>query len=587
LKAAILSLVIALGGWYATSDGYRLAYANAPAVPLDWPSPDPRAPEGPPFVGFDSRALRARCAARALHWFTIARFKDLGILRRPAQAAVRWVCNALAALETDEEVIRLIKLVPVHYAAMPTLVQANCSALNQTSFSDWIGEFCHPCQAGNFLVFYVQVEGVPTFTITTMDSGGATTTNNWTAGPSITSGNNLYTYYCPGVSAKTQIVKIAFGSAFANYSATVLEYCNVFTSSPLDGSNAVALSATTAVGLSVTTATDGNLVVQFACQDSLAAGTWQGASFTANANFELVQAELFSGLATQHAIQTTHGTNTYTITASTSADWVTAILSFKTIAAGSPIPGGVVRVKKRQVTSCNLATGVLTHVVQFPITTGNLVVMVINSSDTNASDHKVTSVVDNGNNNFFTAATANRFTASSSTANQSIWYSPLASAVTPLATITFVNTVTECICYNYEVLGTSAVKVLGATYTVTGNQASAGTLTGGSIVPTKAGSFVVGYMSVDFGTVHQVTAPPAAIMANWYSTGMNAGEAGGGSFNQGEEDNGSAVCISPDLSTQLYSWGNPDPINGVSTWAVLLAEFVPAAVNSPAIFGAA
>jgi hypothetical protein len=453
---------------------------------------------------------------------------------------------------------------------LPTLIQATNSAMEQNAFPDLIYNLPHPTLAGNCLILYVQTGAATTFTITDDGSG-----NVWTqADSSVTGGQFLYAFTCPNVAAGTQKITVTFGAAQATYQGGVAEFNNVATSAPVDVHGSANGSSTTAsVGL--TTGTAGDLIWMVAVQDTFSANVYFGTSFAADANGELIHAELWHGTASYWAVQPSAGAVTPTITLNPTAGWQAVAVALKSAAAGTPLPA-TPRVRRRQFSSSQATKTSAT--LQLPCSSGSLVVYSIHASVGTGSDPSVASITDLGNNNFFAAAAESHFTSGSLPVSESIWYSPLASSVTPIATVTWNSAVTEETAALYELTGCDPAAPLGRTATATGNQSVAGNLTAGAITPNRAGSIVVANLPIEIGTIFGTTSPSAHAFDGFVSTGMNGG------FNWLEEDNGHGVYAGPDTSAQTWTWTNSNPVGGVSGWGVVLAEFMPPA-TPPVVYG--
>lgn len=569
IRAALLSLAVACGGWYATSDGYRLCYAQGPAhVPLTWPSPDPCCPEGPPLTALNWRSLKYRAALRALNFFTRARFVDLGLLRHPARLVVRWASAAVAAV-SDDEVARLIRLIPIHYANIPTLVQCTNSAsegAGTTSERNLFVNLPHDTQAGNCLVLYVQSGETHAWTVTDDKSNAG-----WTQVTTTTHSQVLYVFVCPNVAAATRKVTLTAAADISFNQAGLFEYCNIATSLPVDTSAAGAGGAGTAVAVTLTTGTAGDLVWQVACQTS--SNGWQGASITGDASSELEHADTGDGSASQAVVQAASGSITSTLTFSPSlGDNVSIAVALKSAAAGSPTPQGVVRTRRRQFYSILHGSADITSiVVQMPTANGSVVVYGTHSYAANTSDHSVVSISDQGSNNFFVAAAATHTTGAANRVDSSIWYSPNASATTPIATVAMANGVEEFTSSLYEILGLDPQSPLGATYTNTGSESTIdGTsFTAGTITPRRTGSIVIAVLPIDTGTVQSTSSPSTGAFDGWCSTIFTGG------FNRLEEDNGHGAQIS-DGTTQTWTWGYKVPAGqNLGPWSVVLVELTP------------
>lgn len=569
--ACVLALLAFMGGWWLC--GALPGAALRPPPPPDLPGPDPRAPEGPGFYCLHAARhllfLSGRAATRGL--FLACHHGRRAVprpLRAPAGRALARVATLLAPVR-DYEVEAMIRLMPGHFANVPTLIQASNSAQQQNSFSTLICNLPHATLSGNCLVLYVQTGAATTFTIT--DDGG----NTWNNTPvdSSTTGQNLYIFVLPNAAAGTKKVTVTFAAAQVHYQGGLSEWNNVATTSPVDthanGTGSVATPGTGNISLSMTTGTAGDLIFVAAVQNTMGDDLFLGNSFAADANGTLAHGELWNGTASYWAVQSSSGAFTATITVNQAAasanspiGWQLVGVALKSAAAGTPLPN-TPRVRRRQFQSGTTAGTVRT--VQQPCATGSLVVYSTHASANAGQDARVLSVADQGNNNFFVAANANHFTSGGLPVAEAIWYSYPASAVTPVATVTW-NAAQEQTVATYEIVG--PCDTLGATVTATGNQLVAGGFTSGSITPTQKGGVVITVLPIEVGTINATTAPSATAFDGWSSSGMQGG------FNFLEEDNGHSTYVSPSTAAQTYSWTIWDATQIVGSWGWVAAEFV-------------
>lgn len=456
--------------------------------------------------------------------------------------------------------------------AVPTLIQATNSAMQQNAFSTLIYNLPHPALAGNCLLLYIQAGGATTFTIADDGSG-----NVWTqADASVTGGQFLYAYTCPNVSAGTQKITVTFGAAQTSYQGGIAEFNNVATSSPVDV-HSVNNGAASPASVALTTAVAGDLIWMVAVQNTIAANVWFGSSLAADANGELIHADLWHGTASYWAVKATSGAVTPTITISPSVGWQAIAIALKSAAAGTPLPA-TPRVRRRQFSSSQSTQ--TSAILQLPCSSGSLVVYSMHASSPISTDPSVASIVDQGNNNFFAAAVESHFLSGSLPCSESIWYSPLASSVTPIATVTWNTAATEETAALYELTGCDPGAPLGMTATAAGNQLAPGDLTAGAITPNRAGSIIIANLPIEEGTIFGTTAPSAHAFDGFVSTGMNGG------FNWLEEDNGHGTYVSPSTAAQTWTWTNSNPAGGIGTWGIALAEFMPPA-TPPVVYGTA
>lgn len=501
----------------------------------------------------------------------ILRLSILMIMAAPMAAHPGYASWASRNLPTDAEVVAIIRSVPVHHANVPTLIQATNSALEPSSWPNLIYRLPHPTLSGNCLILYVQTGATSTFTITDDGSGNA-----WTQQQHIDSSQFLYVYTCPNVSASTQKITVTFGASQAAINGGVAEFNNVATSSPLDtsGTNSGTGDAAT---VAMTTGTAGDLLFMVAIQQSFTAlTTLSSPGMSADASSTLLHTDLIGGTASAIQVQAASGAVTMTINgfiAGTS--WCSVGIAVKSASAGSPIPA-TIRIRRRQFSSYNSTSKVL-FVVQLPITSGNLAVYSLHSWNADTADHSVASLIDQGSNNFFFGAGANHFNSGGTNrTDESIWYSPNASSVTPIATVTTANVCQEFTAALYEIVGQNQNAPLGATSATTGS-AAVSPFNAGSITPNQANSMVIVNLPIETSSVSGSTAPTSLMFDGFFCTGMDGG------FNILEEDNGHGHYLTPNTSAITFTWTST---TAAGNWAAVIAEFLPPA-PPPVAYGSA
>lgn len=241
----------------------------------------------------------------------------------------------------------------------PTLVQHVGSTLDDNN-----GEannnykFCLPnvTLTNNFLLLEICYPYSASRTVSITDSTGDT----WAqAGSTTTDSVNQAQriYYIPAATAALHTLTITFDASIKAFSYEISEFYNVATSSPLDGTKGAANSAAPNVAVGSYTPTTnndangGHLVVTYArSNDRVGTLTANMASaIVPTASASLLSADNTCSIpgAASYVVQATNGAINpgFTITQSSSTNFVTTSVALKAAAAGTA-PGAGIRIKR-------------------------------------------------------------------------------------------------------------------------------------------------------------------------------------------------------------------------------------------------
>lgn len=455
----------------------------------------------------------------------------------------------------------------------PHIIQCTGSARHPVILPNVKFNLLHDTLTGNSGLILVEYSGSHTFTITDNKS------NTWTevAGAAASGAQNQKVYYSQTMTAGTRSITVTPDSDANFMRIQFVEITDVSTVNTSGASTGTGTAAST----NITTGASGCIIFHFTTQGT-SDGYFSSSQITSGSSgFELMLTSTWDGNASQFGVQSGSGSITPSITFPSSVDWSSSVVALNATSAGTALPSGpgIIRVRRRMFYSMlsytgagvatNLGADATSLTIQFPRGDGSLVVHSLHAWNADANAHNVTGVSDLDNNNFYQAAVFGSVV-SGTTATCSIWYSPNAKAASPFDTVTFSDPVGEVTSASYEVLGCNTSAPVGATSSSSGNDLS-GPFSAGSITPTQTGSLIVVNMPVESSTVNASTSPSSTAFDGFWSTSMDGG------FNRLEEDNGHAVYISPDTSTQNWAW----TITGaaVNNWGIVLAEFLPAGSN--------
>lgn len=457
----------------------------------------------------------------------------------------------------------------------PNWLQATGSAIDGSPWPNIKGKFLHDSLTGNGGIVLIEYSGTHTFTV------ADNKTNTWTevSGAAETTGAQcLRVFYCQTMTAGTRSITVTPNSDATYMRAIFIEVCGVSTVNTSNSSDGTSASAST----NITTTVTGCMIFHFVTQGT-SDGYFSSTQIVSASGGEVVLSSTWDGNLCQQLIQAGSGSITPAVTYPSSIAWTSSVIALTPSAgAGTALPT-TPRFRRRMFYSGlasqsilpNMAADVTTVKLDFPRSDGSCIVYSAHAWNLNNSDHSVTSIVDQGNNNFFQAVVTSQFV-SGQRADLSIWYAPNASSTTPFDTITYANLVTEITFACYELVNLpNATK--GATYTGTGTDSGADPFTAGVITPTQVNSLIVVNMPIELSTVISSTGPTADAFDGFWATGMSGG------FNRMEEDNGHGHHVSPDLTQQTWTWSSTS--GNVNNWGIVMAEFIQGTAvtrNSPA-----
>jgi hypothetical protein len=384
---------------------------------------------------------------------------------------------------------------PTQTNGVPTFAENHVSGSSTqgNEVSSYILRLPNPSLAGNCIVVGFQYSDTSGVIPSVKDDQG----NTYSTPVQSSDGNQVVNLsYALNVAPGAQKITITFsGTSPAYVSAVASEFYNVAPSSALDGQTGGSGSGSTVSAGSFTPATSGDLIYQYAIQDSTSASPM--GSWTQGPNpWLLLSADLLDGSAAQYQVQASAAAITPTLTMAPSQGFTSVAIALRPASAGTPPPPGirVIRVQHNSIQPYASSPVRL----QFP-STGNLLVL----SWIGVPGHTLSGVTD-GNNNAY-VSTGPSFGYGLSGENQ-IYYA--ASALTS-TTLTGPNLSTA----GTDISGSTAVlfDVRGAATapydktagraTASGTISTTGSVTAANLSPSTANGLVITSIGIDSNTI--------------------------------------------------------------------------------------
>jgi len=456
-------------------------------------------------------------------------------------------------------------------AAVPKLIQHVATGMDRFPVRTLAMSLPNPAGAGNALILGLQFRSAGSVASISDNEG-----NNWVAGPSAVNTANsqkMILYYCLNVASGTQNIVVTFNglsNTVACPQAVLSEFRNIATAAALDASveNPNSLEPGT-----IDTKQSGDLIYQWGVDFSdtnVNGGAFNGARITAGQNFTLLSADLQVGSADQYYVQPNAGTISPSFTASGSSTWGSVALALKSALAGTPPRRGIhiVRVQHTLLAAA-LAQGRTTPtVMQFP-SSGNLLVGMFNSGDVTA-----TSISDNANNNWVSAALTLGLP-SKPTVSQ-ILYAANASTSPTLGDINVTlsnKTGSDIMFILYDVAGADE-SPLEKAKTANGDQISGGNLRTVSLTPTNAESLIFNQTAILFHTINGVVGTDFVLDTVVNAFDNNAAPPGTPTSTL-DEDNGYAHIYTTTRTPALFVYTYTQLGAGVQLWGSASVAFRP------------
>jgi hypothetical protein len=384
---------------------------------------------------------------------------------------------------------------PTQTNGVPTFAENHVSGSNTqgNEVSSYILRLPNPSLAGNCIIVGFQYADTSGVTPSVKDDQG----NTYSTPVQSSDGRQVVNLsYALNVAPGAQKITITFsGTSPAYVSAVASEFYNVAPSSALDGQTGGSGSGSTVSAGSFTPATSGDLIYQYAIQDSTSAtpmGSWtQGPN-----PWLLLSADLLDGSAAQYQVQASAASITPTLTMAPAQGFTSVAIALRPASAGTPPPPGirVIRVQHNSIQPYASSPVRL----QFP-STGNLLVV----SWIGVPGHTLSGVTD-GNNNAY-VSTGPAFGYGLSGENQ-IYYAAGALTRTTLTgpnLSTAGTDISGSTAELFDVRGAASApydKTAGRA-TASGSISTTGSVTAASLSPSTANGLVITSIGIDSNTI--------------------------------------------------------------------------------------
>jgi hypothetical protein len=360
--------------------------------------------------------------------------------------------------------------------------------------------------------------------------------------------------YALNVLPGTQKISITFSGGAPSYvSALATEFYNIATSNALDGFSGNAGTGTSVTASSFTPSTSGDLIYQYAVQDSTSnpMNSWsQGGS-----PWTLLSSDVLNGSAAQYQVQASAAPINPTLGMAPSQNFNSVAIALKAADAGSAPPSGirVVRVQHHSVSDANSTTQL-----QFPCT-GNLIVV----AWIGAPGHDITEVTDGNLNAYESQGSAYGYHLSG---DSQIYFAANAVTNTTMTgpTITANNTDSSgSTAVLFDVRG-AAASPYDLTAEASGYQPNAGNVTGVTISPSMANGLVITTIGVDSNTINGLAAGSPGNFLSAVPTPMTPD-------NPVDQNNGWALWYNPSAAAGTFIWSTEG--GQVDDWASIAVAF--------------
>lgn len=417
----------------------------------------------------------------------------------PAPAAVRLVATSVADQTRNAgATITITSAPPTGTGGRPTLVQFTSDASTGSNGSAaYTLRLPNGTQAGNCVIVGFQFAtgyGISAVSVTDDKNDSYKLA---VANPGNQDGSQVVNAaYATNVAAGARVITVTFSGGSPNWtSATAYEYYNVAIANTFDGSSANSGSGLSISAGDIATTANGDLVWQYAVQDSsIAATEWAAGT----GSWTMRTADGFSQQAVQDQVQGSAAMINPTMSISSSSHWNTVAIALKSASAGSGPPAGI---RVSGVSHFGIPESLASNplVVQFPCT-GNLIVPVW----LGIGGYDISDIIDSSGNVYNPVGPPASY---GSSGDGQIFHADSASCSATLelrVSTTGNNSSGGSVLVLYEVTG-AAASPYDTSAAATGNQTSSGMLATVSLTPSSANSVAIAMLTVESNTVTDVS----------------------------------------------------------------------------------
>ncbi len=440
---------------------------------------------------------------------------------------------------------------------VPTFAENHVSGSSTQGYTvnSFVLRLPNPSLAGNCIVVGFQYSSGAGVTPSVSDDQG----NSYSSPVQSTDGNQVVNLsYALNVAPGAQKITITFSGSSPSYvSAVASEFYNVASANAADGFAGSSGSSGTVSAGTLTTVNSGDLIYQYAIQDSTSAAmtSWtQGVS-----PWVLLSTDLLDGAAAQYQIQPTAAPITPALGMSPAENFVSVAIALKAASAGTTPPPGirVVRVQHNAVPEYTSSPIRL----QFP-SSGNLLVV----SWIGAPGIDITGVTDAKGNSYVSTGPAFGYGVSG---DNQLYYAAGAATSSTLSGPTLATTGSQiggstALLFDIRGAATAPYDSAAGRATASGNDTADGNSAGATISPTTANGLIITSIGIDSNTIVGVSP------GNLQSTVP----APVSSPNPVDQNNGWALFYNPTPGPETFTWtpqGGP-----LYNWASIAVAFMAA-----------
>jgi hypothetical protein len=401
-----------------------------------------------------------------------------------------------------------------------------------------------PRTAGTNNAIIVGATGSPGDTVTVTDDQGDTFYLG-AYNEDTTNAQTIQLFYAVGVNGSSRQIQVHHSASDSWFAPLAFVCTNVATATALDVSTGHFASSNTVTAGSVTPNYSGDLWVQMFWNDySTGAQSTISAGSQTNITWALAQTDRSESIGTQWGVYSSTSALNPTMSTTGTAGFNSVAIALKSSSAGTSFPSGIqpTAMKTFWISSSGQNQGSLPRTEQFPCSASNdgiIVQWLGGSGDT------LTSVTDSNSNSY--SSTGSAVCASGAGGCSSTYYAQNAT-VGPGQSLTLNGTAGVDSAKLFCVSGGSTTSFFDKTATATGDQTTAGNLTGVSITPSTANGLVVSDLSISDNTQAGLTAPSGVLFVGclWSVQSVNP---------QGcDENNGWSVFSNPGSSSYTFTW---------------------------------
>lgn len=407
-------------------------------------------------------------------------------------------------------------------------------------------------QSGNCIIVGFQYGSVPGVTALVTDDKG----NSYNVPISHDDGSQVVNLsFALNVLGGTQEIIITFSGGMPSYvSALASEFYNIATANALDGSSGNSGTGSSVTAGSFTPTTSGDLIYQFAVQDSSSnrINSWtQGSS-----PWALLSADVMDSSAAQYQVQSSAAAINPAMTMAPAQNFNSVAIALKAAVAGSAPPPGIRVVRVQHHSLPAYASSPLP--LQFP-STGNLLVV----AWIGVAGHDITGISDgNGNHYVSTGPAYGNYTSG----DVQIYYAPSAITGTTMTGPSLITTGTDisgstAVLLDIRGAAASPFDAAAGRAAANGTQSSSESVTAASITPSAPNGLIVTVIGVDSNTIDGVS------LGNFLCSIPTPVA----SPNPVDQNNGWALNYNPDTATETFVWSTQGgPVN---LWASIAVAF--------------